>query len=76
VRQLRKLLMPLGILILMLFSGCTTRTVYVDRPFEVKVEVPCKVEVVRCNPSGSDAEFVLGLATCVVDLKKAAGACR
>jgi hypothetical protein len=76
VRQLRKLLMPLGILILMLFSGCTTRTVYVDRPFEVKVEVPCKVDRVKCKTSGSDAEVVLGLATCVVDLKQAASVCR
>jgi len=80
VRQLRKLLMLLGLLILMVFSGCSladTR-VYVDRPFEVKVEVPCVVQDVKCNviAGGSDGQVVLGLATCVVNLKRAAKVCR
>lgn len=75
MRQLRGLLMLLGLLTLITFSGCT-RTVYVDRPFEVKVPVPCKISNVSCNVGGSDAEVVIDLAKCIVDLKQEIKVCQ
>jgi hypothetical protein len=60
---------------ILLFSGCT-KTVYIDRPYEVKVPVKCKVRDVPCSFSGSDIDVVIGLQKCIVDLKKEAEVCR
>ena len=78
MKQLRMLLMLLGILTLTTFNGCSLlqERVYVDRIVEVNVEVPCAIKRVKCSTVGSDAEVVIGLATCIVDLKKEAEACR
>lgn len=58
------------------YSGCGTKTVYVDRPVEVLAEVPCKVKEVHCGLKGSDAEVVVGLAKCVINLKEEAKVCQ
>lgn len=68
-------LLLLGLLTLMLFSGCT-RTIYVDRPYEVKVPVPCKISTTPCHVAGSDAEVVIGLAKCIVNLKHEIKVCQ
>ena len=55
-------------------SLCTT-TEYIDRPVEVLVEVPCKVNNVVCDLTGTDPEVVVGLMRCVVDLRQEASRC-
>ena len=75
MKQLKKLLVLSGILILIAFSGCT-RTVYVDRVVKVNVPVPCKVGATDCVVSGSDAEVVIGLTKCIIDMKQSIKACQ
>lgn len=66
--------MLLGILTLTGCSWCTT-VEYVDRPYEVLVDVPCVVQDVTCDTNGTDAQVVMGLMKCVVDLKNEAKVC-
>lgn len=74
MKQLKVLLMLLGILTLTSCSLFTT-TEYIDRPYKVLVEVPCEVKKVHCDINGTDAEVVLGLTKCIIDLKKEASVC-
>lgn len=44
----------LVIAILMLSTGCSSKTVYVDRVVEVKVPVPCKMKEVKPAVKGNN----------------------
>lgn len=44
----------LVIAILMLSTGCSQKTVYVDRVVEVKVPVPCKMKEVKPAVKGNN----------------------
>ena len=65
----------LGLFVVLLFSGCT-KTIYVDKPIEIKVPVTCKVKDVPCHVVGTDPEIVVKLTECIIDLKKEAERCR
>jgi hypothetical protein len=58
------------------FSGCSTKVEYVDRVSKVYVNVPCKVKEVKCDINGTDSEVVLGMAKCIITLKKEAKVCQ
>ena len=78
VKRLKLLSVLLGILISLSFSGCAwcTTIEYIDRPVEVFIPVKCKVKDVRCNLGKSDAELVVGLTECIIDMKKEARVCQ
>lgn len=46
--------LSLSIAMVFLFSGCATKTVYVDRVVEVKVPVPCKMKDIKRAIKGSN----------------------
>ena len=77
--MLRKMLLTLsGLLILITFSGCSwcTTIEYREIPVEVLIEVPCEVKKVPCHLRGTDAEVVLQLGQCIIDLKYEAKVCQ
>ena len=77
MRILKPSLMLLVTTILMLsISGCTPKTIYVDREVIVKVPVKCIVPNTPCDPRGNDGEVVVDLMECIIDLKKAQEVCR
>lgn len=71
---LKTLLMIFAIL---LFSGCSEKIIYVDRPIEVKVPVQCKVPEVHCNfDKTTDTEVIIALRTCIQDLIESTKVCQ
>ena len=79
--KILKLLLALSALLILTISinGCSTRTVYVDRPYKVVVETPCRVKDVDCNlsnPNLTDTEVVVNAGKCIVDLKREAKVCQ
>ena len=66
----------LSLSILLVLSGCTTKTVYVDRPIEVKVPVQCVVELPKKPEIGiNQSETQLNLQEWVVLTIKATERC-
>ena len=78
MKRLNKLSIVFVILTLVAFSGCSLceKTVYVDRPVEVLVEVPCKVKDTVCKVSGTDGQVVIGLVECIADMKAEQRVCQ
>jgi len=76
----KMLLTLLGLLILTIFNGCSwcEKIIYVPEVHEVKVPVPCKVPDVHCSidQNHSNAEAVVDLVECIVDLRKAEKVCK
>ena len=69
----RMLLMSL---VLLSFSGCVEKVVYVDRPVEVKVPQKCVVPVVHCEFTGTYTERVSKVEMCITNFNKAIEVCR
>lgn len=62
---------------ILLFSGCSEKIIYVDRPIEVKVPVQCKVPEVHCNfNKKTDTEVIIALRTCIQDLIESTKVCK
>lgn len=49
-------------IMVILFNGCITKTVYVDRPVEIKVPVKCKA------PKVEEAQFTNNHAVTLLDI--------
>lgn len=65
------------IFVILLFSGCSEKIVYVDRPIEVKIPVQCKVPEIHCNfNKQTDTEVIISLRTCVQDLIESTKVCQ
>lgn len=65
------------IFIILLFSGCSEKIIYVDRPIEVKVPVQCKVPKIHCNfNKQTDTEVIIALRTCIQDLIESTKVCQ
>ena len=60
------------------FQACsTTKTIYVDKPFEVKVPVKCIVPDVTCDfNQNTDTEVISSMLKCITDLKRASEVCK
>ena len=70
---LKMLLMSL---VLLSFSGCAEKIVYVDRPVEVKVPQKCVVPEVHCEFTGTYTERVSKVEICIANFNKAIEVCR
>ena len=70
---LKMLLMSL---VLLSFSGCAEKIVYVDRPVEVKVPQKCVVPDVHCEFTGTYTERVSKDEICIANFNKAIEVCR
>ncbi len=74
VKILKALSMTFAIL---LFSGCSEKIIYVDRPIEVKIPVQCKVPETHCNfNKQTDTEVIIALRTCIQDLIESIKVCK
>lgn len=76
-----KLQVLLTLFVVLAFSGCcglVCDPVYVDRPIEVKVPVPCVVPEVLCGPLAdlNDSEVVIELYRCIKAHEQAEDVCR
>ncbi len=69
----RMLLMSL---VLLSFSGCAEKVLYVDRPVEIKVPQKCVVPVVHCEFTGTYTERVSKVEICIANFNKAIEVCR
>ena len=63
-------------LVLLSFSGCADKIVYVDRPVEVKVPQKCVVPEVHCEFTGTYTERVSKVEICIANFNKAIEVCR
>ena len=63
-------------LVLLSFSGCAEKIVYVDRPVEVKVPQKCVVPDVHCEFTGTYTERVSKVEICIANFNKAIEVCR
>lgn len=70
---LKMLLMSL---VLLSFSGCAEKVVYVDRPVEVKVPQKCVVPEVHCEFTGTYTERIRKVEMCIAEFNKAIEVCR
>lgn len=65
------------IFVALLFSGCSEKIIYVDRPIEVKIPVQCKVPETHCNfNKQTDTEVIIALRTCIQDLTESIKVCK
>ena len=59
------------------FSGCTPKTIYVDRDVEVFIPQKCYVKKTFCSEQGSLKEGTIAeFMRCVYELREAAKACQ
>ena len=65
----------LMVYVLLIFQACS-KVEYVEVPKPYAVPVPCTTPDVNCSVSGSDANVVVELVKCIVDLKLANGVCK
>ena len=67
----------LTLFMIMVTSGCSTKTIYVDREVEVKVPIKCTVPDTFCSKPGSLKEgTITGLLACIADLREASKFCK
>lgn len=63
--------------VLLLFNGCAEKTIYIDRPIEVKVPIECEVPEVHCDfNKTTDTEVITSLRNCIVDLQHSIEVCK
>ena len=80
--MLKVLWMPLALLGLMTFSGCTNKcdpvkeVEYVDREVTVNVPVKCIVKDANCTLGGRGSEILINAYTCISSMKQEAKACQ
>ena len=72
---MKMLKISLMVFVLLTFQACS-KVEYVEVPKPYAVPVPCTTPDVNCSVSGSDANVVVELVKCVVDLKLANGVCK
>ena len=70
---LKMLLMSL---VLLSFSGCAEKVVYVDRPVEVKIPQKCITPVVHCEFTGTYTERIRKAEMCITNFNKALEVCK
>ena len=63
-------------LVLLSFSGCADKVVYVDRPVEVKVPQKCVTPAVHCEFTGTYTERVRKAEMCITNFNKALEVCK
>ena len=63
-------------LVLLSFSGCAEKVIYVDRPVEVKVPQKCVVPDIHCEFTGTYTERVSKVEICIANFNKAIEVCR
>ena len=63
-------------LVLLSFSGCAEKVIYVDRPVEIKVPQKCVVPDVHCEFTGTYTERVSKVEICIANFNKAIEVCR
>ena len=63
-------------LVLLSFSGCAEKIVYVDRPVEVKVPQKCITPVVHCEFTGTYTERIRKAEMCITNFNKALEVCK
>ena len=63
-------------LVLLGFSGCVEKIVYVDRPVEVKVPQKCITPVVHCEFTGTYTERIRKAEMCITNFNKALEVCK
>ena len=64
---------------LLILTACSSKvqTVYVDKPFEIKVPIKCIVPDVNCSfNKDTDTEVVGSLLECITNLKRANEVCK
>lgn len=67
----------IGSLLIIFISGCGTKTIYVDRPVEVKVPVKCQVPDIENPKSGNNmSESMLNIKEYILKLEAALDSCR
>ena len=66
------------VFVLLTFQACSwcEKKVYVEVPKPYAVPTPCKTPDVVCDINGSDANVVVGLVKCIVDLKNSNKVCK
>ena len=63
-------------LVLLSFSGCAEKVVYVDRPVKVKVPQKCITPVVHCEFTGTYTERIRKAEMCITNFNKALEVCK
>ena len=67
----------LMIFALLLFSGCSEKTLYVDRPIDVYIPTKCIIPETHCDfNKATDTEVITSLRTCIEDLRKSIEICK
>lgn len=67
----------LMIFAILLFNGCSEKTLYVDRPIEVLIPTKCIIPETHCDfNKQTDTEVITTLRTCIEDLKKSILICQ
>lgn len=69
-------LMLSAVLILTACNGKECKPEIVIKTKEVKIPIKCYVPKVDCNITGTPAEKVAGMGTCIISLKEAAKVCQ
>ena len=65
------------IMVLFIVTGCSTKTVYVDRPVEVKIPVKCQAPIVeKPKPGANMSESMLNIKAYILKLEAALEVCR
>lgn len=67
----------LMIFVILLFSGCSEKILYVDRPVEVYIPTKCIIPEIHCNfNKTTDTEVIFYMRTCIEDLRKSINICQ
>jgi len=67
----------IGVFSILIFTGCSTKTVYVDRPVEVKIPVKCQVPNIEKPKKGNNmSESMLNIKEYILKLEAALDTCR
>ena len=69
--------LSLMIFALLLFSGCSEKILYVDRPVKVYIPTECIIPEIHCDFNKiTDTEVISSLRTCIEDLRKNISICQ
>ena len=67
----------LMIFVILLFSGCSEKILYVDRPVEVYIPAKCTIPEIHCDfNKTTDTEVIFYMRTCIEDLRKSINICQ